>query len=54
MEVSEARNFMESLPDIIGPGPDMYWGDDIFLDQGGHPLRVRVLVPESRSSGIVV
>ncbi|MGF6900745.1 alpha/beta hydrolase [Paraburkholderia sp. GAS348] len=52
--VPEARNFMEGLRDIVGPGPDMYRVEDLFLDQGGHALHLRVLAPESRSSGIVV
>lgn len=54
MAVSEARDFMQDLRDIIGPGPDMHRVEDIFLDQGGHALRVRALVPDTGPSGIVV
>jgi acetyl esterase len=54
MEVSEARNFTGRICDIIGSGPEMDRVEDILLDQAGHALRIRVLAPSSKSSGIIV
>jgi acetyl esterase len=54
MGVRQARDLMESLRDVIGPGPNIYRIDDRVLDQGEQGLRVRALIPGDSPSGIIV
>jgi acetyl esterase len=54
MDVAQARGFMTSLRDAIGRGPNMHRVDDITRGEGEHTIRLRALVPASRSSGVIV
>lgn len=54
MRVEEARQFMGSLRDLIGPGPTMASVRNEFLPCDTGSFRVRVLTPSAAPRGIIV
>lgn len=54
MEVAEARLFMASLRDLVGPGPDMFDIQEALLPCATGTFRVRTLTPSDNPRGIIV